>query len=183
MLVVFIWVVWEQPRRRAARVGGGKVGWIVLLAIFLNMPMGAYLYFVSDYPARAQTADARVEWVERMAPVNEIVPNDARVYIIDQDDDIMNMWKSRYYMFPRRTSAFPWSINWVMSDDQEWRLNGDGLVVALREDGFDYVWVNTANEHLNEQLGRHMIDGAVAEDGSLFRVVIRDDAVWLERVS
>ena len=134
---------------------------ILFTFILINIPFKKLIYFVNDYKLeRMETLSISNDRNEKFKIVNENTPENAKVYILDQEDKdgIMAMWYGRYYCFPRKVNASSKIIGWKIKtnkneyDLQDWGLNSNSFYKHLQDYDFDYVYLYTYDEELFEQL-------------------------------
>ena len=98
------------------------------------------------------------------------------------------MWYTRYYCFPRKINAYQTAINWKIrtsknvDDLGDWGLTASKLEEHLLKYKFDYIFFYTSDDEMFEQMKDMFEDYEEAKSGSLFKIVIENNDIVLQKV-
>lgn len=165
---------------------------IHILSIILIVLVGFsnITFFVTDIKSRRETMHISEARQGNFAIINEKTSEDSKIFIINQSDDnsIMPLWYARYYTYPRIVNSNPYAITWKIKtpsnkwDLQDWGLTKKDFIKHIIDYDFDYVFFYSTTDELNDKLD-DIIEGTNnINNGDLFKVIIDDNKLKLQKL-
>lgn len=174
---ILMYILFIVSKKNFLATNKNKIFTLIIYGLILiNIPFTKLTYFASDYSDRKNTIDFNYSMKDRFDRIIDIVPEDSSVFVLDQneDDGIMAMWHSRYYLFPRKVNASSKAITWKIrteknkDDLKDWGLTANKFEQHLIEYDFDYLYLYSYDEEMLEKID-YMIKG-VYKDKILFKI-------------
>lgn len=163
---------------------------IVFIGLYLLIPFKNLTYFVSDYRSRITSNEVAIARKEKFEQVLQYTDEEDKIFVIDQKDQdgIMAMWYARYYLFPRYTNCSAAAIVWKVRteinkyDLADWGLTYDRFLDHLNEYGFDYLYLYTTDEYLNNYLNNNLQTDIQLKNNSLLKINKQNGTIVFEPI-
>lgn len=156
-----------------------KCSYVFFVVTVLLIGFSKSTFFATNINERLEIIGINNNRTQLFSIVNENTEKDAKVYVLNQNDDdggIMPIWYARFYCYPRIVNASSAAISWKVKtesnewDLQEWGLNRDTFVEHLIDYGFDYLFLYSKSDELYEELSILFEDAVEAKEYSLFKI-------------
>lgn len=144
------------------------IGATAVFAVYLLVmtPLGLFNFFVR------KTADpVRSEISSQMSVIRKAAKPDQKVYILWQDTDGTEYYKTKYELYPIRTNGMTWSIGTPYDGEDIFTIgmSANDWEKALRE--YRYVYVGKTDAQFEGRFGELFQDGSV-KNNTIYTVEI-----------
>jgi hypothetical protein len=148
------------------------------ILIILNIPFTKTTYFISDVASRMQTKVTNQNIYDKIKIVNENTEPNSLVYVIDQEDkdNIMSVWYTRYFAFPRKINASSNAITWKIRTDKnkddlnDWGLTANEWANHIVDFKFNYVFLYSVDDEFFNETSFMYDNVEFAKKYRLFRI-------------
>ena len=98
---------------------------------------------------------------------NEIIPEDAKVYIVSQQDSGLDYWVLRYELYPRSVNA---PFTWAFGDPDTWTIAMTAQQWKEELETYDYVILFNADKYIFENMSACFAEGTDILSQTIYRV-------------